>query len=105
VYYVRAEAVCWIDEEWPQLVEVHLREADGTVATIIDKVPVLVDGVGLSEEAEFPFELRISCDVVRWTVDETGNRCAEVRLHHHIEDECGRGTFLVNESDVVSRSR
>jgi hypothetical protein len=80
VYYVRAEVVCWIDDQWPRAVEVHLQEANGTIATLIDKVPVFDDGDRLVDGAEFPVELRIPCDVVRWTVDETGNRCADVRL-------------------------
>jgi hypothetical protein len=102
VYYVRTEAVRWIDDGWPGLVEVHLRETNGTVAAIVDKVPVLVDGDRLPEGAELPVEIGIPCDVVAWTLDETGNRCAAVRLHHSIQDEHGRGTFVVSESEVTS---
>jgi hypothetical protein len=43
VHYVHAEAVRWVDLEWPGWIEVHLREADGTVASLVDKAAIFDD--------------------------------------------------------------
>ena len=103
VNYVRAEAVRWSDAEWPGWVEVHLRESDGTISILIDKAPIFDYSGRLAPDVEFPVELEIPCDVLDRTVDEAGNQSVVVRLHFHVEDQQGRGTFRVGETDVASR--
>jgi hypothetical protein len=80
----------------------HLRESDGAVATLIDKVPVFDRDGRLTPGVEFPVQLEIPSDVLERTVDGTGSRSTVVRLHFDVEDQHGRGTFRVNEADVAA---
>lgn len=101
--YVRGAAVGWIDGEWPGWVEVRLRESDGTVVTLVDKAPVFDCGNSLLPGVEFPVELELPCDVLDRTAGRDGKRSVMVRLRSGLEDQCGCGTFRVDEGDVISR--
>ncbi|MER5702792.1 MULTISPECIES: hypothetical protein [unclassified Micromonospora] len=103
MHYVHVEAVRWIDEDWPGWVEVHLNEADGTVVSLIDKVPVFDDADRLAPGVEFPVGLEFPCDVLEWARDQVGNRLAVIRLHFSVEDENGRTIFTVGASTLTSR--
>ena len=59
--YVRVEVVRWIDDEWPGWVEVHLTEADGTVVSLTDKVPVLAGDDRPAPGVDLPMSLEIPC--------------------------------------------
>jgi hypothetical protein len=100
--YVRAEAVRWVDREWPGWVEVQIAQADGTVAVVVEKVPVLGLGDRLAPGTEFPVEIELPCDVLRREVDESGHRSAVLVLRHGAEDQAGRSTLLVSESRIVT---
>ena len=50
---------CWIDEEWPGQVEVHLRVSDGSTATLTDKAPVFDGDDVLIPGAELPMDIEI----------------------------------------------
>ncbi|WP_433365105.1 hypothetical protein ACQPZX_35190 [Actinoplanes sp. CA-142083] len=73
MHYVRAEAVRWIDIDWPGWVEVHLHESDGTVAVLVDEVPIFDDSDRLAP-GTLPVEVEIPCDVLEWVVDPADNR-------------------------------
>jgi hypothetical protein len=96
--YVRAEAVRWIDEEWPGQVEIHLRVADGSTTTLTDKAPVFDGDDVLIPGAALPMAIEIPCDILRRTA-----RTATVRLHFALQDGAGKGTFDVSENDVIAR--
>lgn len=100
--YVRVAAVRWIDDAFPRWVEVHLRESDGTVAVLVDKSPVFDPGERLVPVAEFPVELAIPCEVLHRVVGEGGDRSSVIRLKLGIEDTAGRGTFCVDDGDLVT---
>lgn len=102
MHHVRAEAVQWIDEEWPGRVEVHLTESDGDVASLIDKVPAFDYGDRLAPGVNLPVGIEVPCDVLEWVVDRAGNRSALIRLHSSIEDQNGRSVFNVNASNLAS---
>lgn len=104
MYYVHAVAVRWVDDEWPGLVQVHLAESDGTVATLVDKVPIFDSDDRLEPGTDLPIGVEIPCDLLDWTVAQGGKRTARVRLHSHIEDQDGRTTFNVTEGALVQRS-
>jgi hypothetical protein len=104
VHYVCAEAIRWVDIEWPGWAEVHLRESDGTVVSMVDKVPVLDDGNRLRLETQLPVDIEIPCEVLERMVDLAGNRSSLVRLRSNIEDQRGRTTFRVDEDTLISRS-
>jgi hypothetical protein len=104
MYYVHAEVVRWVDDEWPGWVQVRLTESDGTVASLVDKVPIFDSDDRLEPGADLPIGIEIPCDLLDWTVDQGGKRTAHVRLHFHIEDQSGRRTFNVAEGALVQRS-
>lgn len=104
VHYVRAGAVRWVDINWPGWVEVHLHESDGTVAVLVDKVPIFDDGDRLAPRTTLPVEIEIPCDVLQWVVDAAGNRVSLIRLRSDVEDRRGRRTFHVDERILVSSS-
>jgi hypothetical protein len=101
---VRAEVVGWVDEDWPGWVEVHLNEADGTVVSLIDKVPVLDCEGRLAPGIDLPAELEIPCDVLDLAVDQAGIRSAIIRLHFNIGDRNGRTVVNVEASTLASRA-
>jgi len=96
MHYVRAEAVRWVDQVWPGWVEVHLPESDGTVALLVDKVPVFDYDDRLVPGAELPMSIQIPCDVLDWFVGQGGIRSAFIRLHFDVEDQSGRTMFKVD---------
>jgi hypothetical protein len=101
MHSVRVQVVRWSDDAWPGRVEVHLRESDGTVATLIDKAPVFAVGGKLAPGVEVPAEIRVACDVLDHSVDGASDRVAVVQLRYDLEDQTGRTTFRVNESQIV----
>jgi hypothetical protein len=104
VHYVRAEVVQWVDNEWPGWVEVHLREADGTVVSLVDKGPDFDDGDRLILGTTLPADVGIPCEVLGWAVDQTSTRSSLVRLRSNVQDQRGRTTFHVDDNTRVSRS-
>ena len=100
--YVRAEAVRWTDREWPGWVEVQIAQSDGTVAVVVDKVPVLDFGDRLASGVDFPVEIDMPCDILRWEVDDNGRRSAVLVLRHGVGDQAGRSTFRVSEGRIVT---
>ncbi|MFI7543828.1 hypothetical protein [Actinoplanes sp. NPDC049599] len=104
MYYVHAEVVRWVDEEWPGRVQVCLAESDGTVAMLVDKIPVFDSDDRLKPGTDLPIGIEIPCDLLGWTVKQGGKRTARVRLHFHVEDQDGRTTFNVTEGALVERS-
>jgi len=102
VHFVRAEAVRWVDVEWPGWVEVRLHESDGTVVSLIDKVPVFDDGDRLTLETRLPAYVEVPCEVLEQAVDQAGNRSSLGRLRSNVEDQRGRTTFNIDEHTLVS---
>jgi hypothetical protein len=98
MYHVRVRVIRFVDDAWPGWVEAHLNEADGSVVSLIDKVPVLDAGGRLAAGGELPVELELSCDLLDRTVDPAGQPTAVIRLHHGVEDQAGRNVFRVAES-------
>jgi hypothetical protein len=103
VEYVRAEAVRWVDEEFPGWVEVRIAEHDGAEAIVVDKAPVFDNADRLLPGVEFPVELELPCDVLRWEPSQHHGRSAVVVLHHHIEDQAGRTEFRVSHTQIIER--
>ncbi|GIJ45324.1 hypothetical protein Val02_22100 [Virgisporangium aliadipatigenens] len=100
MYVVRVAAVRWVDEEWPGWVEVLLTESDGSVVSIVDKVPVL-DGDGrLTPGGSLPVGLELPCDVLERRADGG----AVIRLRSDVEDRDGRTTFTVDGRSLSEAS-
>lgn len=104
MHYVRAEVVRWVDQEWPGWVEVHLPESDGTIALLVDKVPIFDEGDRLMPGVGLPTSIEIPCHVLDWVVGKDGVRSALVRLYFDVEDESGRTIFNVDEGELDRRS-
>jgi hypothetical protein len=104
MYYVHAEVIRWLDDEWPGRVQVRLTESDGTVAMLVDKVPIFDADDRLNPGTDLPIGIEIPCDLLDWTPDQDGKRTARVRLHFHLEDQDGRTTSNVTEGALVQRS-
>jgi hypothetical protein len=102
IEYVHAEAVRWVDREWPGWVEVQIPQSDGTVAVVVDKVPVLDLGDRLAPGVGFPVEIELPCDVLRWEVEDKSRRSAVLVLCHAIEDQVGSSTFRVSQGRIVT---
>ncbi|GAA0221940.1 hypothetical protein [Cryptosporangium japonicum] len=99
--YIRVEVVRWVDAEWPGWMEVHLREADGSTATIVEKVPVLLWDELPATELGLPAQIDIPCDVLEREQDVVGRAYALVRLRFRIEAQGGRNTFRLPGGDVT----
>jgi hypothetical protein len=104
MHYVRAEAVRWVDIKWPGWAEVHFREADGTVVSLVDKVPIFDADGRLRLGTALPADVAIPCEVLERAADRAGNRSSLVRLGSNVEDQRGRTTFHVDEHTLASRS-
>lgn len=100
--YLRAEAVRWVDLEWPGWVEVQFRESDGAVVSLVDKAPIFDASGRLAQGAELPAEVEIPCEVLEQATDRVGNRSSLVRLGSDVEDQNGRRTFNVDVRTLIS---
>jgi len=100
---VRAEAIRWIDEEWPGWVEVQFTESDGTVVSIVEKVPVVDYDGRVAPGVRFPVDLEIPCDVLDWVTHPGGDQSATIQLRFNVEDQHGRTVFNV-DARVLSHS-
>lgn len=98
MHAVRVTVTRYVDDGYPPWVEADLREADGTVVTLHEKVPVIDDGDTLVPGVELPVEIEVPCDIV-----EDGAGSVLVRLHWNIEDTTGRDTFRVDRGTLVVR--
>jgi len=104
MHYVRAEAVRWIDIEWPGWVEAHFRESDGTLVSLVDKVPIFDADGRLTLGAALPADVAIPCEVLEWAADEAGNELSLVRLGSSVEDQRGRTTFRIDAQILAARA-
>jgi hypothetical protein len=100
---LRAEAVRWVDEDWPGWVEVQFIDSDGTVVSIVEKVPAVDYTDRVVPGVRFPVELEIPCDVLDWVAHLDGSRSATVRLRFSVEDRHGRTMFNVDEHLLAER--
>jgi hypothetical protein len=103
MHYLRAEAVRWVDLEWPGWVEVQFRKWDGEVVSLVDKAPIFDAGGHLVPGSVLPAEAEISCEVLEQAADRVGNQSWLVRLGYDVEDQSGRRTFNVDEHTLISR--
>jgi hypothetical protein len=95
--WLRCSAIRWVgDEPQPGWVEVHIALADGSIASVFDKPPVLDDGDRLHAGAAYPIELQLACDVLEDHGDEL-----VIALHHGV----GEGPYRVRASAISSHSR
>jgi hypothetical protein len=101
VHYVRGVAVRWVDVEWPGWVEVQFCESDGTVVSLVDKVPIFDASDCLTLGAALPTDVTIPCEVLERGADRIGNRSSLIRLRSNVEDQHGRTTFQVDEQLIV----
>ncbi|MEV6770094.1 hypothetical protein AB0N05_15865 [Nocardia sp. NPDC051030] len=89
--YLRAEAVRWADDHFPGFVEIKFQQADGSTASLIEKVPV-VQAPGIAGETEltcdatYPITLELGCDLMGIDPDR---RVATIELYW------GNGIFEV----------
>jgi len=104
VHYVHAEAVRWVDQEWPGWVEIRLFEADGTAVSIVEKVPVVDHDDRVAPGVEFPVALEIPCEIVDRAALRHGGGSLAIRLLCGVEDQAGRTVFNVYERAVITRS-
>jgi hypothetical protein len=103
VFWVRAQAVRWVDDEpQPGWVEVHLQLADGTVARLFDKPPVVDRDDRLRRDSAYPVPVTLACAVEPSGVASHAVPGALlVTLAHGVSDQAGISTFWVREQDVV----
>ena len=93
--YVRA--VRWVaDDPQPGIVECRLVDADGVEHVLIDKSAIFDDEDRLRPDASYPFELKLTCRVVR-----EGDADLVVELAHHVESVEGQRMFRVPRSSIA----
>jgi hypothetical protein len=103
MFWVRARAVRWVDDEpQPGWVEVHLQLADGTVARLFDKPPVVDRDDRLRPDSAYPVAVTLACAFEPSGVASHAVAGAVlVTLAHGVSDQAGISTFWVREQDVV----
>ena len=98
---LRVQIVRFVDEEpQPGIVESPFRDAEGTLHSIIDKVP-LFTSVDLWSDSEYPQPGFIECRVLERMPGEGGN-LARINIgayHFEITDESPE--FVVREADLA----
>jgi hypothetical protein len=76
-WYVCAEFVRWISDDFPGFVECRFADASGREWSVIEKVPVLTDAP-LRSDSEFPQPAFIACEIVSRGRDDAGRETAIV---------------------------
>ncbi|MFD7846753.1 hypothetical protein ACFXO9_31735 [Nocardia tengchongensis] len=62
--YIKAVAVRYEDDHFPGWVEAQFRQADGSTASFVAKVPEFQEYDQLTHDAAYPIPLEITCDLV-----------------------------------------
>ncbi len=82
--------------------EVHLQLADGTVAQLFDKPPVMDRDDRLRPDSAYPVPVTLVCAIEPSEVASHAVPAALlVTLAHGVSDQSGVSTFWVREQDVV----
>jgi hypothetical protein len=102
VFGVRGQAVRWVDDEpQPGWVEVHLLLADGTVAQLFDKPPVVDRDDRLRPDSAYPVPVTLACAVEPSGASHVVPGALLVTLAHGVSDQSGVSTFWVRQQDIV----
>ena|SRR5690242_578179 len=99
--YIAGTATRWVDDAFPGWVQVQVAEADGTLATLVDKADVFDSRGRLTPETRYPVPVELPCHVVRRERDQYDRELAIVVLLHGIEDHEGRRELRVPLDHVI----
>jgi hypothetical protein len=91
---VQVEALRWVGEGFPRVVEVQLIDADGQVHLLVDKEPVFSPG-----DIKVPGTLELDCSIV----SAAGDRVT-ITLDHHVTSEDVLAAFVVSRRFVTFES-
>jgi hypothetical protein len=91
----------FVDEHQPGFVECTLVDAQGSLQSFIEKVPVVTEA-NLSSSSSYPQEGTIACQVEAEWNDEQGRALVRVSTEHpfHVESTEGECRFVVLASQV-----
>lgn len=76
--YIRAEISRWVSDDFPGVVECRFTDRLGAEWVIVEKAPVLCDGVRSS--SRFPRPILIACEVIARRKDRTGREIVDITI-------------------------
>lgn len=98
---LRVEIVRFVDEHQPGWVECRFTGAEGTVHTLIDKVPIFTQE-DLWSDSAYPRPGVARCEVLEWSQDSQGRKLAHITIARPdgLESTNGVSDFVVLETQV-----
>lgn len=102
VFQLTVQIVRFVDDHQPGFVVCEFAEADGSVQTLVDKVPIFTSE-SLDATSRYPFSGRAACIVLQRWRDANGRDLVEISTEKPfgIETEDGRSTFIVLASQLT----
>ena len=96
-WYLRAEIVRWVSDDFPGFVECRLTDASERAWSIVEKVPVvttehLQPDRYLQPDSEFPQPVLIACEIVSRDRDDAGRETARITTSTRLGIEATDGT-------------
>jgi len=98
---LRGSIIRFVDQHQPGFVECEFTDANGTIHTIVDKVPIFsVDD--LWSDSVYPQPGFAGCEVLARLEDPRGHKLARVTIAKPdcLESTGGRSEFVVLESQI-----
>ncbi|MFJ9774210.1 hypothetical protein ACIRVF_23700 [Kitasatospora sp. NPDC101157] len=92
------EAVRWVDDGCPGVVEVRFPDADGRRWSVIDKTTMFGATVRLDADSPYPVPVEIDCTVLDAGDDDVVT--VSTWRPHHLETVCGRSEFRVRREQL-----
>ena len=98
---IRVSISRFVDEHQPGFVECEFTDANGTVHTLVDKVPIF-SSEDLWTDSVYPQPGLVGCEVLARSQDSLGRRLARVTIAKpdDVESTKGLSEFVVLESQI-----
>ncbi|MER5466992.1 hypothetical protein ABT010_41590 [Streptomyces sp. NPDC002668] len=98
---LQAEAVRWVDDEFPGWVEVQFSDATGRRWSLVDKVPVFDAPEDLGPGSVYPLEVRVACVMIEAVTAEEGDVVTVSISLHGVTALSGEDEFNVRRNQLV----
>src|SRR5215467_56086 len=99
--HLHVSIVRFVDESQPGFVECEFTDADGTVHSVVDKVPIFSPD-DLWNDSAYPQPGFARCEILERSQDSRGNKLARVTIAEPdgLESKNGLSEFVVLEAQL-----